>query len=212
MRLAMAVLPVSVACATARMPVSPTPPVPESRVAWPAATYDTTWYMTNRARQKGELVRVLADSLEYGFMVSRFREADTPGPAGHLDENVDPSEVDSVRMTRDEFITQLRAADAVAARHGTGTIVYVHGYAVSFPRAVRQGSEIAHRGRHAGPFVIFAWPAHGSVAAWPSTSGRTPSVLEKACRARRSPCRSSPGSLKALEPGSARTSGCSVMR
>jgi esterase/lipase superfamily enzyme len=48
--------------------------------------------------------------------------------------------------------------------------VYVHGFAVSFRRAISQGSEIAHRGRFGGAFVVFAWPAHKAIARWPTPS------------------------------------------
>lgn len=143
---------------------------PRPAPAWPAVTWDTTWYVTNRARRNGELARVHADSLEFGLVVSRFREPRRPGPAGHLDEDVNGEIVDSARLTREEFSARLRALDSAGAAHGTGTIVYVHGYAVSFARAISQGAEIQHRGRHPGPFVVFSWPAHGSVAAWPSPS------------------------------------------
>jgi esterase/lipase superfamily enzyme len=62
----------------------------------------------------------------------------------------------------------LRAADARAETVGEGALLYVHGYGTSFRRGVSQGAEIAHRGRFAGPMVVFSWPAHRAFISWPS--------------------------------------------
>ena len=131
---------------------------------------DTTWYVTNRARQGGRLVREFADSLEYGFVVRRFREPGVPDPGMHFVERIDAERVDSARLDREEFVKRIRALDSAAARSGTGAILYVHGYAVSHGRGIIQGSEIAHRGDHSGPIVVFSWPAHASLVSWPSRS------------------------------------------
>ena len=77
---------------------------------------------------------------------------------------------DTVRLTRDQFVTRLRAADqrVSASTSGGGPVLYVHGYATSFGRGVSQAAEIAHRGRAPNPFVVFSWPAHKVFAVWPS--------------------------------------------
>lgn len=133
-----------------------------------ATTFDTIWYITSRARRDGELVDSLAAELEYGYFVTQFRERVGPGSDGRLLEGIDAHPVDSARLDREAFLAHLRASDSLAAARGEGAVMYVHGYATSFRRAMAQGAEIAHRGTFAGPFIVFSWPTHRMLAVWPS--------------------------------------------
>jgi esterase/lipase superfamily enzyme len=138
------------------------PPVRED------TTEATTFYVTNRARQAARLQRSAGDSLEFGLVVIRFVEP----PAGSLAEQilgrVSLQVADSVRLSREEFVARVREADQRAATRGEGAVLYVHGYGTSFGRGIRQGAEIAHRGRFGGPFIVFSWPAHTAIATWPT--------------------------------------------
>ena len=129
---------------------------------------DTTFYVTNRARRDGRLDRQFADSLEYGFIVTRYREAADTSRAQRLLGRFSSERGDSVRLTRAEFLQRVQSGDSVAAVHGEGVVLYIHGFATSFRRAVAQGTEIAHRTQLSGPMVIFSWPANRAPTAWPS--------------------------------------------
>jgi pimeloyl-ACP methyl ester carboxylesterase len=165
------ILPLVAACATSRVTVATEPvPVPPSDATYTATTFDTTWYITNRARRNGELGRALADSLEFGLVVTSYRERVGPGSDGRFLEDIDTAPGDSARFSAEEFIRLLRARDSASSASGSGAIMYVHGYAVSFGRGVRQGAEIAHRGTHGGPMIAFSWPSHTGMVTWPSVS------------------------------------------
>ena len=158
-------------CATARPQSAPDGGAPEPAATdapTHATTFDTTWYVTSRARRDGQLIDSLAAQLEYGFVVTQFRERVGPESDGRLLEGIDAHPVDSAQLSRDEFISHLRASDSMAAGLGEGAVLYVHGYATSFRRAIAQGAEIAHRGTFAGPFIVFSWPTHRMLAIWPS--------------------------------------------
>jgi esterase/lipase superfamily enzyme len=129
---------------------------------------DTTYYVTNRARVAGRLTARFADSLEFGFVVTRFRERASAVRAGRYLDAIDSRAVDSVRLTREEFTSRVRAADAWAAARGEGAMVYVHGAASEFGRAIAQAAEIAHRGSYGGPLIVFAWPSRAALRSWPS--------------------------------------------
>lgn len=136
----------------------------------PDTTIDTTFYITNRSRHGGAFDRAAAQSLEFGFVISRFIEQAPKSLSDRLLEKLSSQITDTVRLTRDQFVAQLRAAGQhpLASTSGGGPVVYVHGYATSFGRGVSQAAEIAHRGRAPNPFVVFSWPAHKVFAVWPS--------------------------------------------
>ncbi len=131
-------------------------------------TFDTTWYVSARERRDGRPARALADSLEYGFVVTRFRERAGVPPGERYLERFTVQRVDSAQLDAPAFLAAIHAADSVAASHGEGAVVYVHGFAVSFGRALAQGAEIAHRGSFRGPMIVFAWPAHTAMVTWPT--------------------------------------------
>lgn len=144
------------------------PPRAPTEAAGIVTSLDTTWYVSARARKDGRTLRALGDSLEYGYVVTRFRDRANQDAAGRYLEQVDAARVDSTRLAASDFLARIRAADSSAAARGEGSVVYVHGFAVSFGRAIAQGAEIAHRGSYRGPMIVFAWPAHRSLATWPS--------------------------------------------
>jgi hypothetical protein len=171
-------LPLLAACAAGPTGVAPAP-TPESpaTAAYTATTFDTTWYVTNRARDGTELTRKLSDSLEFGFVVTRFRERVGPGTDGAFVEGLDADAIETARLDRSEFVRRLRARDSATAAPG-GTIMYVHGYAVSFDLGITQAADIGHRGGHRGPMVAFIWPAHATIVTWPAPSA----ILTRAYR------------------------------
>ncbi|MDQ8164894.1 MAG: alpha/beta hydrolase [Gemmatimonadota bacterium] len=146
------------------------PPSDSARATFMATSYDTTWYISNRRREAGELSRDPTDSLEYGLIVTRYRERAGPGSDGRILEDADRESVDSARFSRAEFLTRLRMRLADSPDPKSGAIIYVHGYAVSFALGIAQGADIGHRISHTGATVVFAWPAHASVVAWPSAA------------------------------------------
>lgn len=155
------------ACASTGVPGASRTDLARAPDAATRTSFDTTWYVSARGRHDGRSVRVLADSLEYGFFVTRFREPAGTPPGSRYLERFDAVRVDSARLAAADFLARIRAADSAAAGRGEGTVVYVHGFAVSFGRALTQGAEIAHRGSFRGPMIVFAWPAHTAMATWP---------------------------------------------
>lgn len=151
---------------------------PAPAVAGTATSYDTTYYVTNRARRDGRATRTATDSLEFGLVVSRVTEHAGRGSSGPYLESINSQAVDSARFSRAEFLSRLHSEDVAAAARGEGTVVYVHGFATSLGRAIAQGTEVAHRGSFRGPFIVFAWPAHTALATWPSRT----SLLSRAYR------------------------------
>jgi len=152
-------------------PTSATPrvaPVAFGGVARADTVADTTFYITNRTRKAGRTTRAAGDTLEFGYIVTRFIDHQGSALSDLLLGRVTAQRTDSVRLTHGEFVDRLRATDARAAAHDDGAVLYVHGYATSFGRAMSQSAEIAHRGGFSGPFVVFAWPAHTALATWPT--------------------------------------------
>lgn len=141
-----------------------------ARATFTTTTHDTTWYISNRRRDAGELSRYPTDSLEYGIIVTRYRERAGPGSDGRILEDAESEQMDSARFSRSDFVTRLRMRLADSPDPKPGAIIYVHGYAVSFPLGIAQGADIGHRITHTGATVVFAWPAHASVVAWPSAA------------------------------------------
>lgn len=141
-----------------------------ARATFTATTYDTTWYISNRRRDAGELSRNPSDSLEYGIIVTRYRERAGPASDGRILENADGEFMDSAQFSRADFVTRLHLRIADSPEPSSGAIVYVHGYGVSFSLGITQGADIGHRISHTGATVVFAWPAHASVVAWPSAA------------------------------------------
>ena len=134
----------------------------------PDTVADTTFYITNRVRRAGILQKARSDSLEFGLMVVRFADFPSTALADQLLRPLTSKIVDSVRLSREEFVRALADADARSAPTGDGAVMYVHGYATSFRRGISQASEIMHRGRTEGPLIVFSWPAHRALATLPT--------------------------------------------
>lgn len=134
----------------------------------PDTVADTTFYITNRVRRGGILQQARSDSLEFGLMVVRFTDFPSIVLADQLLRPFSSKVVDSVRLSREEFVRALRDADERSAPTGDGAVMYVHGYATSFRRGISQASEIMHRGRAEGPLIVFSWPAHRALATLPT--------------------------------------------
>ena len=139
---------------------------------------DTTWYITNRARTAGKFVGGRTDTLEYGYVIVRYRERTDRAVANPWVEGFARSMDEPVRLTREEFLARVVHSSNPREARGDGLVLYTHGFATSFGRALAQGSDIAHRGRHRGPFVVFAWPAHVAFASFPRPSA----LISKAYR------------------------------
>ncbi len=134
----------------------------------PDTVADTTFYITNRVRRAGILQKARSDSLEFGLMVVRFADFPSTALADQLLRPLTSKIVDSVRLSREEFVRALAEADARSAPTGDGAVMYVHGYATSFRRGISQASEIMHRGRTEGPLIVFSWPANRALATLPT--------------------------------------------
>ena len=139
---------------------------------------DTTWFVTNRARAAGKFVGVRSDSLEYGYVVVRYRERSDRVASDPWVEGFQRTASEPVHLLREEFLSRIAAANARVTVRGEGPVIYTHGFATSFGRAIAQGSDIAHRGRYTAPFIVFAWPAHTAFASLPRFSA----LISKAYR------------------------------
>lgn len=154
------------------------PRVARDTVRAPVTVTDTTWYITNRARVAGKLVGARTDTLEYGYVVVRYRERADRVSLNPWVEGFSRTTAEPVRLSRDAFLARVGAASTRGTELSAGLVLYTHGFATSFSRAIAQGSDIAHRGRQSGPFVVFAWPAHISFASFPRPSA----LISKAYR------------------------------
>ena len=70
----------------------------------PDTVTDTTFYITNRARRGGALQRARSDSLEFGLVVVRFTHVPSTALADQLLRPLSSKLVDSVRLSREEFV------------------------------------------------------------------------------------------------------------
>jgi esterase/lipase superfamily enzyme len=121
---------------------------------------DTTWFVTNRAPAGATFAGERRDALEYGYVITRYAEHASTPPADPWGHALKRTAGTPVRVSREEFRARIGEAAREAAVRGEGPVVYVHGFATSFGRAMAQGADIAHRGRFHGPFIVFSWPAH----------------------------------------------------
>jgi esterase/lipase superfamily enzyme len=158
----------------------------------PDTVRDTTYYVTNRARRGAKFSRTAADSLEFGFAVSRFVVKASTTAGGHLTESLSGLVTDTIRLSRQDFVSHLRDAYRAAGETRGSPVLYVHGYATSFGRGVTQVAEVAHRVGTPGPFIVFTWPAHTALATWPSMH----SVISRAYRQDSATAASSVGAFR----------------
>lgn len=138
-----------------------------------AATTDTVWYVSARARDNGRDTRRLADSLEYGMVVSSVRSAGDP-----LTHNIDTTPVDSVRLTSSAFATAIRSRAGDPSAGDSLAVLMVHGFGTSLHEAWDYSAQTHIRSRSRAPWVVFCWPSNGSSVAWP----RADHILTRAYR------------------------------
>jgi pimeloyl-ACP methyl ester carboxylesterase len=135
---------------------------------------DTLFYVSARAREEGREQAKLADSLEYGLVF-------TARPA-MLDPTADGARIDildSLIVTRDEFVARLAARIGPAADSSAFAVFYTHGYGTSLHNLWEHSALARIRARSDQPWVVFSWPSIGSGIAWP----RDGDVLTTAYRA-----------------------------
>lgn len=130
-----------------------------------AAAVDTTWFISSRARENGRDAQRLADSLEYGAVITRRSARDNPSGDGGLSFRI----IDSVTFTRAEFETRLR----IRVHHGGNApatrfaVLYTHGFGTSLHEAWENTLHARLRSRGDQPWVVFCWPSTGAGVAWP---------------------------------------------
>lgn len=133
------------------------PPTSAALSADPTHRVDTLYYVSARAREEGRETTRLADSLEYGLVI-------TAQPLGAVDEE-GLVVVDSVLLTRQYFAALLRQ------RVGDGgdafAVLYTHGFATSLHEAWEHSLTSRARARGSEPWIVFSWPSIGSGVAWP---------------------------------------------
>jgi len=68
------------------------------------------------------------------------------------------------RESKDEFLDAVAAR--VAASDAKSAFVFVHGYNVAFPDAVRRTAQVAYDLAFDGPPILYSWPSNGALAAY----------------------------------------------
>lgn len=123
---------------------------------------DTLFYISARAREAGKSVPRLATALEYGLVIT-YRSTLADPNEGRVAFDV----VDSVLLTRDAFIAQLRARVVTPADPDAFAVLYTHGFATGLGEAWEHSASSRTRARSTRPWIVFAWPSIGSGVAWP---------------------------------------------
>ncbi len=127
-----------------------------------SARADTVWYISARAREQGRVVRRLADSLEFGFVVSSLKYNDDP-----FAKMRDFTVRDSVRLSRSAFVESLRHRSYSASTIDSVAILYVHGFGTWQHEALTHTTQSHVRSQSRIPWVVFSWPSRGSGVTWP---------------------------------------------
>lgn len=135
---------------------------------------DTLFYVSARAREDGREQAKLADSLEYGLVfTARPSMVDPTADAASIDI------LDSLIVTRDEFVARLAARVGPQTDSASFAVFYTHGYGTSLQNLWEHSALARIRARSDQPWVVFSWPSIGSGVAWP----RDGAVLTTAYRA-----------------------------
>lgn len=146
------------------------PPAPAPTVL----SADTLYYVSARAREDGREQARLADSLEYGLVITaRPSMADPTADAARIDI------LDSLIVTREEFVARLAARVGPSTDNDRFAVFYTHGYGTSLHDLWQHSALARLRSRSDEPWVVFSWPSIGSGIAWP----RDGDVLTTAYRA-----------------------------
>lgn len=126
------------------------------------APVDTLFYISARAREEGRDSDRLAETLEYGLVISL-----RPPTADPLADGVPFSIVDTVMLPREGFVQLLRARTGLSTAAEGFAVLYTHGYGTSLHNAWEHSVTSRTRTRGAQPWVVFAWPTIGSGMIWP---------------------------------------------
>ena len=137
--------------------------LPPPGAAPPPVAVDTLWYVSARAREGGRDTRRLADSLEFGYVLSK-RES---GVIDLLGGRIDVRLVDSVRVSQAEFVALLGARARATPYGGPAAVLSVHGFATSLHEAWDHTAQAMIRSQGRGPWVVFCWPSNGTGVTWP---------------------------------------------
>jgi esterase/lipase superfamily enzyme len=120
---------------------------------------DTTFYVSARARAFGRDTRLLADSLEYGLIVTVRSRPEDPLTDNALAFDL----VDSLRMSRGEFVAALQRRAAAS----DFAVFYTHGFGTSLHEGWEHAVYGRIRSRGDQPWVVFNWPAADGWLTWP---------------------------------------------
>ncbi len=135
---------------------------------------DTLFYVSARAREDGRDVARLADSLEYGIVLTR-----RPRLADPLTDAARIEILDTLPLSRAAFVDILAGCAGATADSARFAVMYTHGYGTSLRNLWEHAALARLRARGTQPWVVFAWPSIGSGVAWP----RAGEVLTAAYRA-----------------------------
>ncbi len=165
---ALAGLAGSAACRAPRVPVTVPVAVPAAGLA--AELRDSVWYISARARSvggehPGRDTRQLADSLEHGVAIFRRAPGDDP-----VTGDVEQILIDSVGMTREEFVSALQRRVSETSAPYDFAAYYVHGFGTSLHEAWEHTATASARSRSPAPWIAFCWPSNGAGFTWPRAS------------------------------------------
>ncbi len=136
--------------------------VVRTRALSAVATRDTLWYVSARSRQEGRDRRKLADTLEYGAAIF-----DRPSVRDPFTDGLTLTLRDSVRLTRDTFLSALRVRMSTQVAPDDFAVFYVHGFGTSLGECWNQPLHARVRSGSTAPWIAFCWPSHGAGVAWP---------------------------------------------
>ncbi|RNA64377.1 alpha/beta hydrolase [Prosthecochloris sp. ZM_2] len=129
-------------------------------------------FATDRQRgessEPGEMFMAGRDSLRYGVSRVSFpadhelAELESPVFTDDPEEHVLLYEVSL--MSEESFTEELQAA----AYRGEPVLVYIHGFNMTFEKAVRHGAQLVHDMGFTGTAVLFSWPSEGKVSRYPA--------------------------------------------
>ncbi len=133
-----------------------------ARAAAPAdVPVDTLFYISARARENGRETARLAQTLEFGMVITRRSTVPDPN-----EDAVDFVVLDTLLLSRDAFIAQLRTRVMQAADPDAFAVLYTHGYGTGLSEAWEHSTSSRTRARSTQPWVVFAWPSIASGVAW----------------------------------------------
>jgi esterase/lipase superfamily enzyme len=164
---------------------------------------DTLFYISARAREDGRDVPRLADSLEYGMLLTRRPILDDPATDGARIQVLD-----TLVLSREGFLMALGGCTVDAADPQRFAVMYTHGYGTSLRDLWEHAALARVRARGTQPWIVFAWPSIGSGVAWP----RMGEVLTAAYRQDSASAAASHGAFAtALATAHAATGGARLM-